>query len=215
MKVIDINNWPGKKHYLWFKNYPTPYYSITSEMDITIFYQYIKEHNLPFFISFMFLLTKALNQIEEFRLREVNGEVVLYDVIHPAYTVMTNNGVYDNCENNYYDDFSKFHKEASLAIEKAKLGVNENKDYNDYSRLDQFYLSCVPWMSFTGLTHPMPNDVTITVPRIAWGKYEKVNDKMVLALNMQVNHMFIDGYPLSCGYVKFQEFLNHPEGHLQ
>jgi chloramphenicol O-acetyltransferase type A len=215
MKVIDINNWKGKKHYLWFKNYPTPYYSLTSQVDITSFYKYIKKNNLPFFISFMFLLNKALNQIEEFRLREIDNQVVLYDVIHPAYTIMTNSGVFDNCENNYDDNYLVFKASAEAAIAKAKLGVNENKSYNDYTRLDQFYFTCLPWINFSSVTHPMPNDVTLSVPRIAWGKYEFVGDKVVIALNMQVNHMFIDGYPLSCAYLKFQELLNDPERYLQ
>ena len=214
MKIIDINNWKGKKHYLWFKKYPAHYYSVTSKIDITKFITYIKTNNLPFFISLIYLVTKALNQIEEFRLREVNNEVVLYDVIHPAYTVMTDSGVYDNCDNNYFDNYQDFKVAAEKAINKAKIGVREDTSYNDYSRLDQFYISSLPWIDFTSVTQPMPDDATITVPRIVWGKYHQVDDKVMLTISIQVSHMLVDGYPLSCGFIKIQELLNEPERHL-
>ena len=215
MKIIDINNWKGRKHYLWFKEYPVHYYSVTNKLDISNFYRYIKANNLPFFISIMYLVTKALNQIEEFRLREINNEVVLYDVIHPAYTVMTSSGVFDNCDNLYDDDYQTFKAYADTAITKAKVAVNEETSYNDYSRLDQFYISSLPWIDFTGVTQPMPNDATVTVPRIVWGKYHYEGDKMVLAISIQVSHMFVDGYPLSSGFIKIQELLNEPERYLK
>jgi chloramphenicol O-acetyltransferase type A len=215
MKIIDIENWKGKKHYLWFKKYPAHYYSITTQIDITIFYQYIKANKLPFFIPFIYLLTKALNKVEEFRLRVVNDQVVLYDVIHPAYTVMTNNNVYDNCENQYDDDFKAFYQAASIAIEKSKQGIIEEKSYNDLSRLDQYYFSCLPWVDFTSVTHPMPNDNSAFVPRVVWGKYKFENEKALISLNIEVSHALIDGYPLSQGILNFQELVNQPEKYLK
>lgn len=215
MRIIDIDNWKGKKHYLWFKKYPVHYYSLTSEVDITLFYHYIKRHNLPFFVSFMYLLTKALNEVEEFRLRVVDDKVVLYDVIHPAYTVMTETGVYDNCENDYNEDYNLFRKLAEDAITLAKKGINMEKQYNDYNRFDQFYYTSLPWIDFTSANHPMPSDVTVYTPRILWGKYKVVGDRVVINLNMQVSHALIDGYPLSQAYLKFQELVNKPEQFLR
>lgn len=211
MKIIDINNWKGKKHYLWFKNYPTPYYSLTTRLDLTRFLRYIKENRFPFFVSFMYIANIALNEIEEFRLREVNNQVVLYDVIHPAYTIMTKDMVFENCEHEFCFDYFEYKARAEEKIAIAKQGLKEEKSYNDLTRLDQYYFTCLPWLDFTSVTHPMPNDVTITVPRIAWGKYIEENGKTTMALNINVSHALVDGYPLARGINKIQEYLNQVE----
>lgn len=215
MRIIDLEKWPGKKHYLWFKNYPLPYYSVTSNIDITLFYQYIKKHQLPFFIPLMFILNKALNEIEEMRLRIVDDQVVLYDTIHPAYTIMTNQGIFENCESDFDNSFATYFFHAKRAIDEVKKGVNLNKDYNDYSKLNYYYFTCLPWINFTSITHPMPNDPTISIPRIGWGKYIFTNERWIMALNIQVHHALVDGYPLSQAFLKIQAFLNAPEIHLK
>ena len=182
---------------MWFKNYPTPYYSLTTRLDLTRFLRYIKENRFPFFVSFMYIANIALNEIEEFRLREVNNQVVLYDVIHPAYTIMTKDMVFENCEHEFCFDYFEYKARAEEKIAIAKQGLKEEKSYNDLTRLDQYYFTCLPWLDFTSVTHPMPNDVTITVPRIAWGKYIEENGKTTMALNINVSHALVDGYPLA------------------
>lgn len=214
MQQIDIKNWKGKKHYQWFIQYPIHYYNVTSRIDITTFMTFIKKNKLPFFISFLFLIHQALNGIEEFRLRVRNGTVVLYDVIHPAYTVMTKDGIYDNCENEHDDDFPTFFKKATQAIDIAKQGLREDKPYNDLNRMDQFFYSSLPWIDYTGCSHPMVHDDTAFVPRILWGKYQQIGDKFEIALSIQVSHALVDGYPLSLGFMKIQEKMYHPEKYI-
>jgi chloramphenicol O-acetyltransferase type A len=60
MKVIDIENWKGKEHYLWFKDYAHPYYGITSKIKLTKFRKYQKENNLPFYISFIYTVVRSI-----------------------------------------------------------------------------------------------------------------------------------------------------------
>ena len=57
----------------------------------------------------------------------------------------------------------------------------------------------------------MPNDATLTVPRIAWGKYVEENGKTTMALNIHVSHALVDGYPLAQGFNKVQEYLDQAE----
>lgn len=49
------------------------------------------------------------------------------------------------------------------------------------------------------MTHPLiDNDYeSLSCPRICWDKYREENGKMVMTLNITVNHCFIDCYPLS------------------
>lgn len=213
-EIIDLSNWKGKKHYLWFKEYAHPYYSITSTIDLTDFFHYIKACDLPFFGSFMYLIVSALNEIEEFRLRIDHGQVVLFDVIHPAFTLMTADGVFDNCDVKMAP-FPVYLENLTEKINQAKKGIREDAPYNDDSRKDQYYISCLPWMDFTAATHPMTDDRNDSVPRIVWGKYHSEGDKVLISLNIQVHHALIDGYPLSRGFLKIQEYCRHPERYLK
>ncbi len=213
-KIIDINNWKGKQHYEWFIKYAVPYYGATTTIDLTLFFQYIHDVKLPFFATFMYLIVKALNEIPEFRLRIMKGKVVEYDVINPAFTVMTNDGVYDNCEVEL-KPFSEYLLEIQRKMATAKLGVIVKDLYNDESRMDQFYISSIPWIDFTSATHPMPGNDFDSVPRILWGKYHNVGDKTVIALQIQAHHALIDGYPYSQGVLKIQEMVNDPEKYLK
>lgn len=213
-KIIDIDTWVGRKHYLWFKDYPVHYYNIYKTIDISKFNDYIKQNDLTFFIPLVYLVNKALNEIPEFRLRKEGDLVTSYDVIHPAYTVMTNDNVFDNCENDYYDDFKEFYKAAQVAINIAKVGQIIDKPYNDENRFDQFYFTSLPWIDFLGGSHPMPHTDSDYVPRIVWSKYTKDNNVVSLTMGIQVSHALVDGYPLSQAFIKIQELLNNPEKYL-
>lgn len=213
--IIEIDNWKGKKHYLWFNQYPVHYYSINKTIDITNFYNYIKEHKLSFYIPLLYLVNRALNQISEFRLRKEGDTVIMYDVIHPAYTVMTDDGIFDNCENEYHEDFKTFYKLATSAIQNSKSGVKEDKPYNDESRFDQFYFTSLPWIDFLGNTHPMPHNDSDYIPRIVWSKYTNNNGIITMTMGIQVSHSLVDGYPLALGFMKIQELLNNPSDYLK
>jgi chloramphenicol O-acetyltransferase type A len=214
MKVIDLGNWPGRKHYLWFKDYAHPYYAITSRIIITKFRKFLKDRDLPFFISFLYLIVKALNNIKEFRLRIDGDRVILFDCIHPAFTVMTDSGIYDNCHVEMAE-FMEFLKKAKESIEAIKSGRKKGpSSYQEESRLDQYYLTCLPWIDFTSVSHPMTDDPKDTIPRIAWGKFIEDEKDTVISLSIQVNHALIDGYPLSLAFLKIQEMLDQPEKFL-
>ena len=213
-QIIDLNNWKGKKHYDWFIQYATPYYGVTSKIDITKFFKYLKQYDYPFFPSFMFLITKVLNTIDEFRLRIIDDrKLVLFETIHPAFTVMTVDEVYDNCDVEL-SDFKTYLKNIKAKMETVKMGVREDISYNDQSRYDQYYISCLPWIDFTAVSHPMTDNRYDSVPRIVWGKYYYHEECLYLSVQIQVNHALIDGYPLSKGFLKIQEAANNPEKYL-
>ena len=43
MKTIPLENWPRKDHYLFFREFEYPYFSLCADMDITRFLPLIKE----------------------------------------------------------------------------------------------------------------------------------------------------------------------------
>ncbi|MDE7212958.1 MAG: hypothetical protein K2N42_00085, partial [Anaeroplasmataceae bacterium] len=160
----------------------------------------------------------SLNSIDELRLRYVDGEVRQYDVIHPTYTVMTKASVFENCKNQMEDSYLKFYENCHQTIETTKNQTKVNDGYNDNQNYDVYYITCLPWISYTAMTHPIPENMkeSCSVPRICFGKYTKTNDeKYVLSFNLTVSHALVDGYPCSKALNQLKENCMHAKDFLK
>ena len=144
---------------------------------------------------------------EEFKIREVKDEIRIYDTINPTFTVMTDVGIYENAGFKMVDDYKSFYKIAKEIIEKVKKQTSFKQTYNDSMLFDDYYMTCLPWISIEAMTHPLceNNNESLTVPRLCWDKYRIENGKHVMLLNITVSHCYIDGYTLSKGFAKIQE----------
>ena len=67
--------------------------------------------------------------------------------------------------------------------------------------IDEVWISCIPWFSFSGLITPFSKEVTI--PQFIWDKYRRVEDKYYTNLMIMIHHGFADGSHLA----KFIEIL--------
>jgi len=208
---IAIDNFVGRKHFLWFKEYREPTYGMTSQVDITAFYNFVKTNGYPVFLSLVYLVTRALNEVIEFRYRYDGTDIILFDRIHPAFTVMTDLGHYDNCDEvDLHDDLRTFLNEAQPKVAYVKSGAQLAHPQFD-TRYDQFYISSAPWIELTAVTHPMNDNLFAYIPRVTWDKFHFENDKVTMHLNIVVHHALISGKPLADGFIKVQELLNNPD----
>lgn len=213
-KVIKVEEIKKINQYKWFRKFSNPCYGFNVKMDVTNLVTYTKEHHQSFFINTLYLLTSALNQIEEMRLREVNGEIRLYETINPAFTVMTVAGIFENTGFEMENDYELFYKKATSVIEKTKKQTSVKETYNDSNLYNEYYITCIPWLSIEGMSHPLiDNDyASLSCPRICWDKYRKENERIVMTLNITVNHCFVDGYPLSKTFQLIQEYFDNLTG---
>ena len=205
-KVIKLEELKKRKQYDWFKTFSNPCYGLNVKMDVSKVLEYSKKTNTSFFINVLYLITIGLSSVEEFRIREVNNEIRLYDKINPTFTVMTKSGVYENAGFEMIDDYQGFYNKAVKVLEEVKNQDFIKDTYNDSDLFNDYYMTCAPWISMESMTHPLcdNNYESSSVPRICWDKYRLENDKYVMLLNITVSHCFVDGYPLSCAYKNIQ-----------
>lgn len=213
---IDVNKWNRYKQYKWFSTFSNPTYGISKEIDVTNLVNYVKKEDKSFFVCFLYILTKGCNSVSEMRIRYVNGKIIMYDDINPAYTVMTDAGTYENVSSKNNDNFMEFYNEVKKDVDNAKHIVRVKDSYNDSKLFDEYYITCIPWIDFSSLTHPIPDDrESLSVPRICFGKYHKVNDKYKMMLNITVSHEYVDGYPLSQVFINIENLLSNIEDVLK
>lgn len=209
MKKIDVEKMDRRKTYEWFKTFKNPTYGVNVNLDVTKLVKYTKETNSSFFINFLFILVKSLNDIPEMKQRFVDKEPVEYDVCNPAITVLTKNDTFENVRFSYVDNYHEFYNIAKENIDKAKNeDILTSDSYNLENTYNEYYITSVPWINFTSVTHPIPEDVnSLSVPRICFGKFVLNNEKYEMPFNITVSHVFVDGFHIS-------KFLKKIEGYL-
>ena len=209
-KVIKSEQLKNQSQYRWFKTFANPCYGLNVKMDVSEVVKYSKETKTSFFVNILYLITTALNSIEEFKIREVKDEIRIYDTINPTFTVMTDVGIYENAGFKMVDDYKIFYNTAREIIDKVKKQTSFKQTYNDSMLFDDYYMTCLPWICIEGMSHPLceNNNESLTVPRLCWDKYRIENGKFVMLLNITVSHCYIDGFTLSKGFTKIQENFN-------
>ena len=78
---VDIDNWNRRENYLFYRDFANPYYSVTSQVDVTEAYIRAKALGIKFSHYAMYASIRAVNSIEALRYRQVDGKVWLYDRI--------------------------------------------------------------------------------------------------------------------------------------
>jgi chloramphenicol O-acetyltransferase type A len=211
MKFIDIENWKRKDHYNYFKGLSYPHFNICGNLDITSFYSYIKKNESPFFISLLYVSTKAANSIKEFRLRIREDKVIEHETVAPSFTMMTESEVFSFCTVKFIDEFNDFKANTSKEIEKIKNNLTIE---DEPGRDDLLYITSIPWVSFTSITHPVQMNPVDSIPRISWGKYFEENGKIKLPLSVQIHHALADGIHAGQYFNSIQEILDNPARYL-
>ena len=216
-KVIDIEKWNRKSQFLRFNSFENTTYGLDVRLDVTNIVNYSKKTKTSFFINFLYALTVALNEVEEFRLRIVNGEVRLYEAIRPTYTIKCVDGTFNNGRHEYTKSYCEFYKRAHQEVEFQKTNTNHRENYNDSDYYDDFYFSCLPTLDFVGMTHPMiyGDKSSQSCTRALWGKYVLENGRYKMTLNLTASHALVDGFPMAEGFNKTQEIINDFENFIE
>ena len=75
-------------------------------------------------------------------------------------------------------------------------------------RTDLIYITCIPWVSFTNLSHTISFNKDDAVPRLAWGKYFEEGDKILIPFSVQAHHSFVDGIHMGLYFDALQDYLD-------
>jgi chloramphenicol O-acetyltransferase type A len=208
MRIIDLETWPRRVHFIFYKDMGMPHFSLTANVDITAFYPVVKQREISFTLAFLYLITCAANVVREFRLRIQGDQLVEYEVVHPATTILVEDDLFGFAFFEYDEDFSKYHLKALETIEVVKT----NPELEDPPDVDKYlFTTSIPWVSFTNMMHPISLFPTDSVPRLAWGKYFEQGDRLLMPLGVQAHHAVMDGLHMGRYFIKVQEYLDTPE----
>jgi chloramphenicol O-acetyltransferase type A len=205
MKLFDTENWSRNKQYEFFMGYDDPSFGITANVDVTELVHYCKKNALSFFLASLYCSTKALNQVENLRLRLKDDQVYLFDNIEAGSTIFKEDNTFTFAYFESKDTIAEFCKSGKQKI----AGYKENEDFDaNRDRLDIIYYSVIPWVNFTAIKHPKRDDPSFSIPKIIFGKYADQNDRILMPVSIEAHHALLDGYHIG---LYFDAFRNEIE----
>ncbi|MFD3157214.1 CatA-like O-acetyltransferase [Haloimpatiens sp. FM7330] len=202
--IIDMNKWERREHFQHYDKGDNCSYSLTSNIDVTKLVCNVKQKKLKFYPVFIYIVTKAVNSMKEFRMAlDKDGNLGFYDEVSASYTIFHEDDKTFSCAFTKYDsDFETFYKNITDDMEKYKdvKGFQIVK-----SEPNSFPVSCVPWLNYTGFNLNVPIDINFYAPIITWGKFVNNNGKLEMPLTVQINHAVADGYHTSMLFKEIQD----------
>jgi len=206
MEYIDMDNWKRKGHFDFFHSLDFPQYNVCMNIDITHFLDFVRRNNLSLYYSLIFAVTTVTNECENLRYRIRGGRVILHDKTHPSFTDITpGDDQFKIVTMDLTGDLLDF---TDLARAASQIQTDYFPDAEAAQRDDLIYITCLPWISFTGMTHTIKLNPDDAAPRISWGKYFRENDRVLLPLSVQLNHALADGLHLGEYVNRLQAYLD-------
>lgn len=204
-KKIDIRNWERREIYGFFKDYEEPYYGITVELECSAALNFAKEKGISFFLYYLYLTLKAVNQTEAFKYRIEGDELFLYDVIDGSATIDRDDGTFGFSQIPYFEDLDLF-------LERATEEVIEVRTSNRLIRSEigenVIHFSALPWIGFSHVSHPRRYARRDSIPKITIGKFTRKGDQHLIPVSVHVNHAVADGLHVGMFFDTLQKLFS-------
>lgn len=199
--IIDMNAYKRKAHFDYFKTLAYPYVGVTLEVDVSEFVNEIRRKEIPFFLSFLWCVSQAANEVPVLRQRIVGEGIIEYKRCCTSHTVAKEDGTYSYCTLSSDMTFDEFIKQSKPLHELAKQHGTIHEDENEIQSL--FFISSLPWFSYTSLIQPVPIPADSN-PRITWGRYKQVGTELLMPLTILCHHALVDGQHIADFYEKLK-----------
>ena len=201
MTFIDLETFPRRSHYEFFKSYAYPYMGITANVDVTNLYNAAKSIGGSPFLGCLWAAATAANAVPELRQRIVGEQIAQFDHCDTAHTVALPDGTFVNCRTDCRRSFREFQDYGRRCQEEAKGRPGFVQPGEDETSL--IFVSSTPWITFTQVIQPTPIPADSNV-RIVFGKFFDQNGRKMLPVNIQCNHALVDGFHVAQFFQKFQ-----------
>ena len=204
---VDLSRWARKEHFEVFQSFAESTINQTVLLDITALLKYIKEVGWKFYPTMISLVSKVVNRHTEFRMAIKNNALVIWDQVHPSYTIFHKETETFSSLWSHYDG-NIHHFQSVYSEDVARYGNNLAYWPKGESPENVFFISAIPWVTFTSFNINVANMKNFFTPMFTLGKYYKQDGKVLLPLAVQVHHSVCDGFHLARLVNELQEMCD-------
>ena len=208
-RYLDVTTWARRDLFEFFIGFDKPYFNICTNVDITKLIESLRNRpGTSVTLAYHYFALRVANEIEPFRYRLRQGRVLVHDVIHGGTTVLQPNESFTFAYFNFETDFDKFMVAAQRSVDIVKKGESPFDPRKDD---DAIHFTALPWVSFTSFSHARNWKTEDSVPKIAFGKFLKEADRVLLPISVEVHHALVDGVHVGRFITRLEEALRNPE----
>ena len=211
VKEIDRQTWARRDHFDVFRSFHYPHFAMCAEVDVTAVLNAVGAADISLTAAIVYVVSRAANDIPEFRQRIRGDTVVEHDVVHPSATILVDDDLFSFCAVDYTEDFESF----AAAFAEGSAAVRRQPTLDDTGRDDELWMTAIPWISFTSFAHPIVSLPADSIPRFAWGKHHGDADRVQMPLSVQGHHALMDGLHVARYYQRVGHYFSHPETFLK
>lgn len=211
-KYLDIANWARRDLFEFFRNYENPYFNICAQVEVTKLLELLRAR--PGFsssLAYHYFALRVANEIEPFRYRLRDDRVLVHDVIHGGSTVLLPNESFTFAYFDYQQDFVQFMRDAQRSVAEVRQGGGPFKPLDSDDRI---HFTVLPWVSFTSFAHARNKARAVSVPKIAFGKFIRDDQRTHLPVSVEVHHAMMDGLHVGRFFNRLEQVLAQPENYL-
>jgi chloramphenicol O-acetyltransferase type A len=187
-----------RDRYALFASMDSAAVNLTFNMALPDFRPWCKAQGLPPFHVMLQAVLRAVLAIDHFRYRVFEDEVIRIERLIPSFTVVNRHGDVNFAQFDWVDDVRAF-VAASVAARDEAVNMTAlnplHRTASPRAVKDQVFVTCIPWLDFTSVQHPVMHLATPDIPSLAWGKFRSGPDgTLVVPFSVQAHHGFIDGF---------------------
>ncbi len=201
---LDITAWSRRKHYDLFRRYERPFFNICANVDVTALKHATDANERSFFLSCLYFSTAAANSVEPFRYRLRDDGVLVHDLVHPGSTVLMPDDTFGFAYLEFDHHFDRFHASAAAELDAVRYGGRDAFDPRD-DRDDLIHYSVIPWISFSSFAHARRFIELDSTPKIVFGKYFAVSNRLMMPVSVEVHHALVDGLHVGQYFDRLQQ----------
>jgi len=210
-KYLDVANWSRRDLFKFFLSYDNPYFNVCLRLDVTEVLSWLGSRTkVSVSLANHYFALRVANEIEPFRYRLQDEKVLVHEVINGGTTVLLPDETFTFAYFDYRVDFDDFMKGAQESVAQTIT----KPTFQPTPRDNLIYFTTLPWFSFTSFAHARKRGRGDSVPRIAFGKFVKENDRTWMPFSVEVHHALMDGLHVGRYVNRLQEALSSPEDYL-
>ena len=206
---IDLETWPRREHFDYYRSLLPVGYTVTVRVDVTGFRSMLKDRGLHFYPAFIWCVSHTILSHPAFRMTvDEEGRPGCHDVLHPVYTVFhEDDRTFSDLWTEHDEDFAAFYR--SFLSDGAEYGGNHGIKAKPGQPAAFYCISAVPWLDFTGYSAAVAGTGKPALfPVITYGKITDENGRETLPFALNIAHAAADGWHVAAFFRDLQSLLD-------
>lgn len=191
---IDLQTWPRAQMFMYFSQMAPTGYSVTVDVDVTGLRSALKARGLKFFPTYLWLVTKCLNEQQEFKVARKDEVLGYYDTLTPLYASFhEDDHTFSLMWTPYNEDLTVFHRQ--YTENQHHWGDRHGVLCQDALPPENAYtVSTLPWVSFSHFAVHSYENKPYYFPSVEAGKIRTEGERELLPLSLTCHHATTDGW---------------------